>query len=747
MKGIMKKNKLLLSGSLVALAAPISLVACNKETNFDTKRQKLKFSVTFSRDRAQWNAVDGVIKVYNQEVEKKRKALQEEINQLKSSNADKNTINQKQAELDTYMEVELIQDGSGYGSGHQNILSALKNNDTVKLPNLTVNYGATIAEIVNYGRQVDLSDQKYGDLKIERNTFEDRFTANNDKIDGAKAGGFYSVPFLKSTHAFGINGPIYKYVLKTLKDNGYTISEDLVSDFKVGGSDWNADIEVIKTVPYFGPAKSKEKIEAIFTEAKYPGKKIDKSHFEEFTKFIKFITDAIQIFESSSSTNSTVSLLGIDDPARIFGTVLYSKVNGNDEEMAIRVTTSATGAVTVGFESLSDTESVAYKNNDEIYKLITNAVKSGALRIFGGGSYSSSEQTQHKIGANFGSTAGYVHNFIKTETLRTTIKLLTTKDSKPVTISSTDFGLAKLVEDKDNNENKPALNYGSFTNKFFKSNEEVKEQYYWKSVDTASDSIYDVLNTTAASTDKDTTYIIKVKDTEKDLLAYLDRTYTGTDKLLTKLGTVDQYERSKKSGTYVLYKSNNPITTDSSTSEYQITLPTAPTTLQEEELVVKYPPRKYNENSLISTSFLQGPNLYVIDNGEKQNKATLRFLKWTFNNQAQFNFDPRRKETALSFISKTASYVIPYKGFANDTELQKSSEFKNNKYLSLSFDLFKDVNARWYEEPTSKFANQFRDSINSAYKTEAESIRESGKTPAAFDKFVAAINKTVKNFK
>ncbi|MCS4537049.1 P80 family lipoprotein [Mycoplasma sp. CSL7475-4] len=744
MKGNMKKNKLLLTGSLVALAAPISLVACQNK-RFDAKRQKLKFSVTFSRGKEQWNALDGVIKVYNQEVVKNREALQKEIDNLKASKADKKLISQKEDELKTYMEVELIQDGSGYGSGHQNILSAMKNNDIVKLPNLTVNYGSTIAEIVSRNRGVNLSDEKYGDLKILRDTFEKRFTTNNDKIDGAKVGGFYSVPFLKSTVAFGINGPIYKYVLKTLQDAGFTISEDLATEFKLNTNDWQADIDVIKSEGYFGAPKETAEINKIFTDEKYPNKTIDQSYFNEFTKFIKFITDAIQIFASSSSDNSTVALLGIDDPSGILNTVMYSKVDGDDDKMSLKVTNDANGSITVGFDSLADTESVAYKNNAEVYALISEAIKKGALKIFGGGSYSSSEEVNHKIGANFGSTAGYKHNFVDAKSLNPSVKLLKSideKTKKPRAISSDDFGRATLSKGK-----KPQLKF-KYANDFIKSTEETKATYYWKSADTASDSIYDILDATAKSANKDSIYFAKIDATNTQLIADLDKTYVGEGKLFTKLGTVEEYGKGKKSGTYVLYKTNSPLTATVKNDDYEAIVPTPATSLQRDELVAKYPPKKFNAESKLSTAFLQGPNLFVIDNGERQNKAALRFLKFVFDTSHKFNFGREQdgQESALGFISRTASYVIPYTGFADDTSLTNSKSFKENKYLSLSFDLFKNEDVVWYEEPTSKFANQFREAFNSKYKTESESIRDSGATPSAFDVFIASINKTVRNF-
>ncbi|MGV2392862.1 UNVERIFIED_CONTAM: hypothetical protein O8I53_07715 [Campylobacter lari] len=134
--------------------------------------------------------------------------------------------------------MELIQAGSGYGSGTDKIVTAMRNNDYAEMPNLTVNYGTALSQIINYDRQFDFSDKdRLGDLALDRSIFASSFAAINDKLAGVPTGKFYEMPLLKSSVVLAINGPVVKAVLKNLKAKGVNISAELATEFKLDSTD------------------------------------------------------------------------------------------------------------------------------------------------------------------------------------------------------------------------------------------------------------------------------------------------------------------------------------------------------------------------------------------------------------------------------------------------------------------------------------------------------------------------------
>ncbi|WP_029608797.1 P68 family surface lipoprotein [Mycoplasma simbae] len=751
----MKKNKLLLGSfaGTFAAATPMFAVSCGS-AEFDDTREELLFHVTFSSGREQFKALEGVIEKYNEVVAQEKEAAQAAVTALKTkleAEKDKTKKAELQIQLDeavknvrTYMRVSLKNNGSGYGAGHNNLFSSLTNKDVKSIPNMTINYGSTISEIVERERGVDLSDAKaFGDLALSRDLFETRFASTNDKIQGVKPGLNYSLPFLKSTVAFGINGPVYKYVLKTLKDNGFTIAESLLTKFKVDAEDFNADVEIIKGENYFGAAKDQAKINEIFTANKYPNKTIGENVFTEFKTYIQFITDAIQIFQTSSDKDkSTVALLGIDDPSGILNTVVYSKLSGDDSNMLMAVDTDAEGKVVVKFDSIKDANSEAYKANQEVFNLITKAISVGAIKIYGGGSYSSTDQVVHKTGASFGSTAGYKYNYIDAQNVKPNVEFLDVLDQKSKkpkhSISVQNVGTVKTVKEKK------VLSF-AFDNEFIKSTETTKDRFYYQT-QAADDALVDTLKALP-----ETQYLIKVDVADTALLAKVDE-YAGTEatKLFEKLGVITEFEKGKdapkQKAQWAIYKFKK-ATAEKVEGKYQVNVPTIADTLQKDELITFIPPQKYDASSTKLTSFLQGPNLYVINNGEIQNKATLRFLNFVFKDKTprDYKFGKKTKQVSnLAFISETASYIIPYKGFAQDNALEKARQ--ENKYLDEAFKLFADEKVTWYEEPTSKWSNSFREVFNSTYQTVSKSIRENG-TEQTFELLATNLKAATVNFK
>lgn len=723
----------------LAISSPLLAASCKKE-------DVIRFDVTFSRGKDQWNALEDVINVYNAKVDEYHAQKNKEIKELeqkvaKAKKEDKKeeieTLNKdlaaKKAELAEHIKVKLDNIGSGYGAGHGSIVTNLKNKNISSLPNITVNYGSTISEIVNYGKQVDISDKaRFGELAISRDSLDTRFTKTNDKISGVKPDGLYSVPFFKSTVAFGINGPIYKYVFQTLQTAGFKIDEKLTEQFKLKDDSWTEDIEVIKGEGYFGAAKNAEEIKKIFTNVKYPGNQITADIFKDFSSLLIFITDAIQIFETSSNvSSSSVALLGIDDPSGIINTTLYSNLNADDAKMLMAVTNSG-GTSKVNFENIKDSNSEVYKAFNGLYDLMKEAIQKGALKIFGGGSYSSSDQVQHKLGGNFGSTAGYKHNFTGNRSV-----IVSFNDGPTLTSG-------KVITNQTN-----ALIFMNDNTRLLQDqvDEKAPAGVYLKAETSIKDKIVKL------ETD---TQIIYVKNEGPNLAKIKKLVKDKTDDF-EEIGEITQVKRSfaqKADGTkdttptdketkYTLFKIKATKSKEES-GKYKITIGND-NSLQEEELVVITPPQKLKKEDKKTSAFLQGPNLFVIDKGDRHNKATMHFLKFMTDLQNKHIFGKSKTEmTAFDYISKTASYVIPYKGF--EEKVKSDQSVIENKYVKLANDLFVNKDITWYEEPNDKNSSPFRESLNAILKSSSESIR-GGKETTDFEKIVSNIKEKTKGLK
>lgn len=672
------------------LLLPTLAASCGNDIAGD----KVIVGVTFSRGREQWNALEQIIENYN---------------------------NEKKNDKD-YKVVELFNLGSGYDAGHNKIVQNLTDK-SAETPSITFNYGATISKIVEYGRQFDFSDQEtYGDYSIKRDIFEDRFTKFNDEIQGVKTGGNYSLPIFKSSIGFGVNGPIFKYVFKTIKDAGLKLDQKIIDTFKVDKNDWQSDIDN-RIKKEFGDAKPKEEIKKLFgsqTEFKFD------DIFEVFTEYIKFITNAIQMFNRPEKGNNIrkelseveTGLLGIDDPSGSLNTVLFSWAEGKNEKMPMRVTTNSDGQVTVGFDSISDVKDETTKKEEEIFNLLKNAIKAGAVKIYGGGAYSSQDETKHLLGSNLGSTAGYKHNFVD--------------DPKPYISFKIESSTVRYNVLSVPKEGK--VKNGDYTNSIVKSTDNAGK-YDYKSTDAKYDA-----NITKLTKDSHA-FFVRTDDDNKPKV--LDLIQKDTSNNFEYLG---EFEQNKIK--YDLYKITK-FENNKSYSEDKIKTdtPTSDDYLGKSELVSLIPFKKYDLNSKVKTAFIQGPNLYGIRKNKNLDLGAAKFVKYLSSNDVHKFVEKdnkgnikkgkdgkpiTREETNFEHISRVASYLVPFKGFAE--KIKKSEDWKkilnDNAYLKIAFDVFTTEDIKIYEEPASVWSNAYRERFNSAYRAAFSSIRSQGGDPA-----------------
>ncbi|UUD34943.1 P80 family lipoprotein [Mycoplasmopsis caviae] len=746
-----KKIALTIAGASMAAVPFISGSCGGGKTKFDVNTNKVRLDVTFARGKQQWNALKWVIDAYNDK-EGRNKDFYEK-------------------HKEDFAEVDLHNAGSGYSQGHKSISTALSNKDQSNMPQLTLNYGGTVATAIEYGMNLDLGKTANDDYGVERESVHESFMKINDSISGVKQGEVNYLPFLKSTVNFGINGPVFKYILKSLKEAGLTVDNELETKFNLSTNTWDEDIKVVGDDLHFGKAIDKEEIKKIFDN-----KAISKNILTNGKDLFEFATKAQKCFEKSKDPKTTpVHVLGLDDFAGAWHYLAFSKANGNEEALPIKkIVDATTGVPTISYENAIKTSGAAYENLEPIFKTVMEAVKSGGLKLYGDGQYASSDQTFHKIGGSFGSSAGWHFNYIKKVSNSYSLKL--TKDNKTTLITEKELQLVNYGTAKDKNfeslfsveqsnaskfegetdKSKPTKTY---TSPILKSVDVGKADNYSLILDSSYDSKYDeIVNTLKTQSSSPKRYLIKLESQNEKVALLKDSTFSDKIKYLG--------QAKDKSGTkqYDLFVTDFDVTTATITINANISINSlgASGQLEKTELIGLMSPTKWDENSK-ETSFLQGPNLIGFHSNEKINKSTRLFVKWLFDTSKNYKFqksednkfDATKAETytettTLKFFTKNSGYLVPFKGF-------ESTEYKDlfedgNQYHTSMFEQLKKVvgtssNATLYEEPISPFADLYRNEVKSAFIALATTLKNNPAHDVSYkNDFISSIESKIQTF-
>ncbi|WP_406614855.1 P68 family surface lipoprotein [Mycoplasmopsis hyopharyngis] len=698
----MKKNKLLVTNLALATTLGISGVVAATSVSCVREKEKIIFGVSFSRGKEQWTALEDIIQKYNNSPEHKAKK--------------------------GFKEVELKNIGSGYGAAHKKIVGDIQSKNR-ELANITANYGATIAELVATRRYINLKDAD-PDASNSLDIFSEHFTGSNSKVAGLKEGGVYLLPFLKSSVVHGINGPVYKHIFKSLQEKSVQIDEQIKKMFNLDNEQWKTDVEAIKNTKNGDKSEFLGEIDENKVNELFKDKKVNYSIFENGKEFIQFLINVKKSFK-----NSSMPLLGIDDISGFINPLLFAALDGDESKMNASIKKNAAGEITISYENAVTNENhEAYKKSKEIFDLVKEAITAKAIKIFGDGSYASADATNHKLGSNLGSSAGYSHNFLPGVNLYNIVLKDQSLKEELREISSSSFKLTKVEGDKVfwfNQENETNT---KFHNKVLKSTETGGK--YDLVLDAKFDNKYEQFKTIANKND----HIMFIKKDNSELIESLKKA-TNEIELLA--------EGRQNGVEYNVYSFKTSLKTNStSLSHYQVIAKTSDKTLQESELVAIKPFTKWESTNIKKTNFLQGPNIMGIRNNANEDRATKLFFKFlTSNKKLKFTDQTGTyEETPMEHVFRVASYVVPYKGFETAS---LPTNAKDNKYLNVCFDLFKEAakgQITLYEEPASANADNFRNLVNSQYKALYTTI-DSGKEGFEYKDLANEIKSNIKNFK
>lgn len=730
----MKKNKLILTSlaGLSLAATSVSAVACSVAED-----SKVIFQVSFTRDKSQWNALEDLVKYYNENIVKpERDKLLKELEAAKTA---KDSEKEKQIteKLSSTLEVELSHGGSGYTLGDAKITTDLENKNTKGLANLTVNYAPTLARIVQYGKQLDFSNSEFGEHALNRNLFDEEYVKVNDKISGADSGKFYQLPLLKSTVVFNLNGPVFKTIFKTIADAGVTVAESIKKEFNLDNTKWDEDVTYIKSAEMFGNPDTNEKIVQLFKDIT-----VDETIFSDFTSLIKFAMAAAQSFPHKSSD---INIIGVDDINGLIAPILYGSntVSGDDTKMPISVVKDSEGKTIISFDKLLDKNDETTKKFVEIYNLIKDAIAVKALRIYGGGAFASVDSVNHKIAGSFGSTAGYSYNFNKASDPY--IEFINQADStKNFKVTSANFGL--ITETGTKKE----VKLGRYSNEILPGDRGTKNYDIYPADEETKAKLSELSNGK---------YLVKVSASETDKIAVLD----SLSDLFKKVGNFKivntKNTDGSKDATEVVYVTAQDFSAPLKVEgKFEHVIPSLSKSLQESEIVAKQQIGKLVKEDTKTATFLQGPNLFGISKSKELDLATVKFVKFlTSSTQIDLPKSDTKKEgvdrwaevvteTPFEHITRIASYIVPYKGFESNESFTKTS----NKYLKVAAEVFKKVsqegsNVILYEEPSSVYANPFRNGIQAIFGGLSSKI-EAGIDPTYEDAVISSLSPIVSKF-
>ena len=687
-----KKNVILMSligatlGSTLALSSACPGkdknktydVANNKYANkrFEQANdKKVIFGVTFSKGKPQWNALENVIKEYNSQNEGKP----------------------------GFLPVELKNIGSGYGAGASFVRTALNTKDKNGFVNLVANYSPVASLLAENGMLMNFEDKDKNVSTKGSDVFASEFNELTENIASVVNKGTWLLPAMKSTTALGVDGPVMGYIMKTMVEKGAKIHPNFQEKYNQIVASMTNDAEYVKKE--WGEVVD----DASLAKLNLSQFTISKETFSSFSNLLDFGIKAQQLFKKSSDTkNSSVHFLGIDDIAGVLENVAYSSVDADEDKYLVNKVTK-NGDKLIDYTPFTRTDSEVGKNMTSIYNKIKEAIKVGALTLFGGGEYTSNYSVTHKYGLSIGSTAGYSYNFKKSGNKAYVYQ--TIKDGNV----TAEFATSDIISAKaDNDHLFTSTDDGKHWNKIYYSSDNKEEK------DKAKEIGYSFFSTNEESDKKLKEYLSKteLKAGTAKLVRANDE---GKVKALKDLGyqPIEGLQNAKGQPLTLFY-----VDKFQETKFKKVELGDN-SVLNEEEFFSMIAPSKWQDANKKHVVYSQGPSIMGIHANSEEDYATKMFIKWLTSGQ-KYKFEDDIEETPTEHISRVASYIFPTKGY-DKTDLSKIK----NKYLSLAYEYYAKAGKTpdqyaIFESPADTRSDSFRESLGQRFVA-VYNILKSGK--------------------
>lgn len=728
----------------------------SKKLPFDANAiNKVRVGVTWSNGKAQWNALEKVIQVYNKQGKANKDRLdalnsKEESSLTEAEKAEKTKL----AGYKYFLPVELVSAGTGgYGSGLDSIRTKIAAKNTSELYNLTFNYPTLASMLAKNGMLLNLNDENKA-LATTVDVFDSRFTRDNFTISNVLNKGTWAIPAAKSTIVTSVNGPVLAYVLETMEQNGVTIDLPSYNDIKASGVDdrdsvvglWGAPVDNIR-------------------EILGTGYTVDSSTFSVAKKLFEFAEKAQKMFTTSSDRKSSVHVLGIDDSAGIVEALGYAAIGASPYEMITKSITKQEADGTYNrvadFSPFKSEGSKIGQKMTEIYDALKSGIGTGAIVIQGNGQYTSTDSTKHRFIFGIGSTAGYSHNYTSDKDLPYLYKFLPASASGDwnkayvFDSSSTLFKVwtqEKKISKDDNAQNKERIvisdgrhdNYVEPTTTDFTSKTKYQNFSYFANKEEYNQKVTDAIaklkaaEKTSKSKDWNSgayAIILSTKNNAKEIQELKAFASEHPDKFVD-LGEFhhDVSETGNADNTVNIFVQIADLAHEMS-DKIKFAQASTKDSLQENELFAFSAPTKWKETDPQNVVYMQGPSIIGISTNKKGDAATKLFTHFLVNGEVNAELD---NMTPFIYFNKEASYINLYKGF----ETVDYSGLKN-KFLKIAIDAFKNVVAdknsdepTWntYVEIPDESSDSFREALKTAYINMSNQVVNSsnGKTSGTY---------------
>ncbi|UWD34182.1 P80 family lipoprotein [Mesomycoplasma molare] len=717
----MKRKKILSLTSFAAVSASIAtLVSCGApSTKFDQIDDNvLKIANTFSATSNQTEVLKEVIKKWNEKPEVK-------------------------AKQEGYLPIELFAINGGYNGLTQDLGQKLKAKASSSLYNLAFNYPSVIGTLAKYNMQLDFNganekEKSIGISQWVKDTFSEKFIENNKQIAGIQKKGqedsLWFIPSARSTQLLTINKPVLAYIVKmatadslesskkaTIKESSKAWFDELAKVLETKDSQ-KSDEEVVKAIWKDYVALTKE-------EGGFGGYEFSVETFQTYNGLFDLTSRIKKSFPKSEEgdyNNRAENVFGVDSISSLLYLMAFSEVEGDYTKFLFGLNKDKTS---VDYSEITKPNSPKYELFKSAFEKLSKLINEKSLFIKKNADYSSNRLKNHKLVFAVSSTAGYKHNFTKDDVVDYVFTLLGNDSTKIEGSISAKYSNYLYKPTADEISKGAIAKYKSTTAK-----EKDNYTYIYENEESeyAKDKKIKKLKVTPelkSAIEKLSKYSSGQAD-EKLALLSSDTGFSNLDSKILKVLVIPAGQIKGYNNYLVDIKFEKQ---DDKETGYRKYVVPKEYSLQENELGYVNVPFKANENKNKKVAIAQGPSLLGIHASEKENLATLNFVKWFSSQKEDWTITLKDENTSSNYKQVSALELFGIvSGYTITSKESLKGDVPSNydNFNKKAFELFKAATEGAnkdeyviYEDPTDSRSSEFRDKIDASFSAYSNRVK------------------------
>ncbi|MXR39701.1 hypothetical protein DR081_02850 [Mycoplasma sp. MF12] len=719
------KSKFWKSALILSPTFPVAFLAaaCNTKSEYNIFKSKIYKPQTENPLRFNTEIDDMIdFRVIFYENDPRTKALSKVLQKWNEKTEVKN-------KKPGFLPAKLDNSYTNYQNDQNALASYIQAKENKKLPNLTLNYPALAATLNKFGMLLDLNTQKELEEKI-KSEYDEKFLSETKNLPGISPDRIPFLPILKTSKVLLVDKPVLSYILESAKKSSPNF-KILASDQKiVENLDLQkTDLEYIKRI--WGGYKN-----ISFNENGFDGYTFSFSKLNNFAELVDFLSRVKKSFpeaEKGSQTEKVDFLIGFNDVAATLFFTSFAEANGEylkssyfrdrDENKNIEL---------LNYTNLFNNKTKNYQNTKKAYEIMASLIKNKLAGPWTWNrGYASDYLKNHQLVFALTSSSHYTRNFEKIGQVFLRFKFPNSQKDYPVGSNSR---IWKLVSDENLPPNAIAKIHQILDNKpgyvYVGNQSQISENDI--SLDQINDKnlIQEVKNT------------IKIKANLNNFSflasdANFDKWLENNKKSDVGFANLNLEVSSKNK--LKLIKQNPNIFLFSKSYEK----------LNEDELMALPEPQKLQNSNRFNIITSQGPSLIGFHNNEKEDTATLNFIKWFISEKEEFLDNNNQKiiVTPSDFLSLAAGNLNPTKTNLN-SDFVKNPVFLQNPLFKIAFEQFKKTlenpeKYRFFAEPAGVDSNTFRISMQQTLGQINNQFHNNPQLDLNFDYFLEQLKKNI----